>query len=239
MGLTFHQATARATSAANPITTASLTLDTNEKLAVLMIKTVGGTDRSGGAPTFGGQTMTQANSTQKAVSSPEAGCELWYLLDPPTGAQTASIPNEGTLTLYYTVATGKASSTLSGSVVLNGSNGGNATSTNPTPGAIVVTADQALGFAVTAGGWTNFSSATPAGVALSTSDDGAHGGAEQYLNIASGPGSFTLNWTFGTSDDWGAVAAVFSENYRPPAMENYKFPKCASAGIISMSERIR
>lgn len=239
MGLRYGQSLARASAATSPVTTGSITLETNEKVIVLLLKARGGTDRAGGSPTFGGQTMTQANSTQKAATSPEASCELWYLLDPPTGANTASIPNTGSLTLFYTLSTGKASRTNSGLVVLDGSNGGNNTSTNPTPGAVVVTQDEALGFAITAGGWTNYSSATPdIGVAIATTDDGADGGGEQYHNLTTGPGAFTLSWTFGTSDDWGAVAAYFCET-KPPEFQNYQAAKCISAGIISLSERIR
>lgn len=238
MALIFGKNSTRTSAATSPITTASFTIETNEKVLVLMLKAVGGTNRGGGSPTFGGQTMTQANSTQKDASSPEASAELWYLLDPPTGANTASIPNTGSLTIYYTLATGTASSTASGKVALDGANGGNATSTNPTPGAVTVTVAQALGFAIIAGGHVNFSTGTPIASAIATTDDGAHGGGEQYQNVTTGPGSFTLSWTHGTSDDWGAVAAFFRE-IEPPKMENYKGGFDSGSGIISVGEKIR
>lgn len=238
MALTYGKNSTRTSAATSPITTASFTIETNEKVLVLMLKVVGATNRAGGSPTFGGQTMTQANSTQKAAASPEASAELWYLLDPPVGANTASIPNTGSLTIFYTLATADASSTDSGRVALEGANGGNNTSTNPTPGNVTVTVDQAIGFAIAAGGHVNFANGTPDYTQIATTDDGAHGGGEQYRVVTTGPGSFALGWTHGTSDDWGAVAAFFSE-LPPPVMENYKFVECISAGVISLTEKIR
>lgn len=241
MALSFGQATTRASSATNPITTGSITLASNEKIIVLLLKVVGGTNRTGGSPTFGGQTMTQANSTQKAVTSPEASCELWYLLDPPSGANTASIPNAGSLTCFYTLATAEASSSSNGKVSLDNANGGNATSTNPTPGAVQVTTEQTIGFAITAGGWTTWNPSSQVGTIIANTDDGANGGGEQYW-VTTGPGSKTLSWTFGTSDDWGAVAAFFKE-ITPPVMENYKGGirdgDTGDTGIINFTERIR
>lgn len=219
MALTFGKNSTRTSAASNPITTASFTIDSNEKLLVLMLKVNGATNRAGGSPTFGGQTMTQANSTQKAVTSPEASAELWYLLDPPTGANTASIPNTGLLTIFYTLATAKASSTTSGIVVLDGANGGNNTSTNPTPGAVVCTDYGGIGFAITAGGWTSWNG-SPTGTLIANTDDGADGGGEQYF-VVTNPGSKTLDWLFGTSDDWGAVAAFFKESKAAVRFNNY------------------
>ncbi|MEO7397327.1 MAG: hypothetical protein ABIW84_02060 [Ilumatobacteraceae bacterium] len=179
-----------------------------DTVLVLMLKTVGAVDRAGGAPTFAGLTMTQANSTQKAVTSPECGCELWYLLNPRAGANTASIPNTGTKTILYTIATGRAATGKTSA--FDGANGGNATSTNPTPGAVVTTVNGAIGFAITAGGWTTWAPSAQVGTIIANTDDGADGGGEQYLLQAS-LGTSTLSWTFATSDDWGAVSAYFKE----------------------------
>jgi hypothetical protein len=63
-----------ASSAGRSITTASLTINQNEKILVLMITGQSGTSGAGGA-TVGGQTTQQANSTHKATASPEASVE--------------------------------------------------------------------------------------------------------------------------------------------------------------------
>ena len=182
-----------------------------------MLKTTAATDRAGGAPTFAGLTMTQAGTTQKAAASPEAGAELWYLLNPPIGSWTATIPNTGALTIFYTLATGKAKA--GGQSAFDGANGGNGTSTNPTPGAVVTTEDGDIGFAVVATGAQTWAPSAQVGTIIANTDDGATGGGEQY-HLQSAKGSATLSWTFGTSDDWGAVVAYFKE-VPPKNLENY------------------
>lgn len=224
---------ARASSAGNPITTASFTTSALDTVLVLMLKTVGATNRSGGSPTFAGLTMTQANSTQKAAASPEASAELWYLLNPPVGSYAATIPNTGSATIKYTIATGRAASGFKSA--FDGANGGNNTSTNPTPGAVVTTENGDIGFAITAGGWTTWSPSAQAGTVIANTDDGADGGGEQYILQATA-GSSTLNWTFGTSDDWGAVAAYFKEI---PATVSNNYQSIKADSGMSVSEKIR
>lgn len=221
-----------AATTANPITVSQEVLS-GETVFVLMLKVVGATNRAGGAPTWGDDTFTQANTTQKAATSPEASCELWYLLNPLPGTATLTIPNTGALSIYYQVAMARAVS--GGHSAFDGANGGNATSTNPTPGAVVTTQDGDVLFAITAGGWTNVSSATPAQTLISTNDDGAHGCGTQYALQAT-KGSITLNWTFGTSDDWGAVVAAFKE-IAPHNIANLMYPQ--SSGLCVAMERRR
>jgi len=190
---------------------------TGETVLVLMLKIDGNTDRAGGAPSFAGRTMTQASTTQKAASSPEAGCELWYLLSPPVGSNTATIPNTGALNVFYTIATGKAA--LGGKSAFDVAGGANGTSTNPAPGNLTTTQDGDIGFAVVASGAQSWGPSAQAGTVIANTDDGAHGGGEQY-HLQSTLGVANLGWTFGTSDDWGAVAAYFKE-VAPNAINNY------------------
>lgn len=189
-----------------------------------MLKTVGATDRAGGLPAFAGLAMTQAATTQKAAASPEAGCELWYLLNPPVGIWTATIPNTGSLTIFYTLATGKAKP--GGKSAFDGAAGANNTAANPAPGSITTSQDGDIGFAVTAGGWQTWAPSARAGTQIADTDDGAHGGGEQY-HLQATAGAIDLGWTFGTSDDWGAVAVYFKE-VPPNALENYKTVKAES-----------
>lgn len=232
--LRFSQKVARASGSSNPQVTGSITIAANEKIIVLLLKSRGATARTGGAPTLGGLTMTQANSAQGAAASPEAFAELWYYLDPPTGAKTISIPNSGAQTLFYTVVAVKASSSRNGSVYLHASGGDNNTSTNPTPGAVQLAEYYCFGIAITAGGWTTWNPSAQIGTILANTDDGADGGGEQYIEVV-GPASHTLSWTFGTSDDWGAVVAYFAE--KPAvAMQNYLF---GDSNGLSSTEKIR
>lgn len=228
-------AIARTSSAGNPITTASVDTDAFEKVLVLLIKTTGATNRAGGSPTYGGVALTQASTTQKAVTSPEASAEIWYLLDPAVGPATLSIPNTGAATLYYTVLTIRGSSSTNGKVTLDGASGGNATSTNPTPGAVVLDDYGCFGVAITAGGWTSWAPSAQVGTIIANTDDGAHGGGEQYIQNV-GPGSHTLSWTFGTSDDWGAVSAYFTE---VPANTFQNYMAADVTGDMGTGERIK
>lgn len=218
MAHTFGKSTVRTSSAANPITSAAFSIVVGETVLVLLLKVNGATDRTGGAPSFAGLTMTQANITQKAAASPEASCELWYLLNPPIGSWTVNIPNTSALTIFYTLATGKAKP--GGKSAFDAAAGANGTSTNPAPGSITTSEDGCIGFAVVASGATTWTPTAQAGTVIANTDDGAHGGGEQY-HLQPSAGAINLGWTFGTSDDWGAVCAYFKE-VPPNTLENYK-----------------
>lgn len=231
---------ARASSTGNPITQ-SVTIGVDDKVLVVLLKTASATNRAGGALTWGAVTLTQANSTQKAVTSPEASAEIWYLLDPTPGTQTLTIPNTNAATIFRTVVVGQQAG-LSGTTTFVGANGGNATSTNPTPGAVSLPGGgvECLGYAITAGGWTTWAPGSQVGTAIANTDDGAHGGGEQYI-ITIASGNHTLSWTFGTSDDWGAVSAYFS--FTPTAVVYYnQFNNYMGVDVgdgMSTSEKIR
>lgn len=233
MAHTFGKASARTSSTGNPITTASFSIITGETVLVLLLKIDGATNRAGGSPSFAGLNMTQANSTQKAAASPEASCELWYLLNPPIGPFTATIPNTGGLTVFYTLATGKAKA--GGRSAFDVAGGTNGTSANPAPGSVTTTEDGDIGFAVCASGAQTWSPSARAGTQIADTDDGAHGGGEQY-HLQATKGAIDLGWTFGTSDDWGAVCAYFKE-VPPPTLTNYLGIKVGS-GMWS-TEKIR
>lgn len=229
---TIGQLPARASSAANPIT-ASVTVNPGETLLVVMLKVNGGTNRAGGALTWGEFILSQADAVQKAATSPEASTELWYLENPPAGTKTLTIPNTGALTIFRQIAMARAKG--GGLSKFNAAAGSNGTSTNPTPGAIAGCLAGDIVFATVASGATTWAPTAQAGTVIQNTDDGAHGGGTQY-SIRGADGSFTLNWTFGTSDDWGAVAAAFSEV--PPVVFNNYMGVDVGDGM-SCAEKIR
>jgi hypothetical protein len=222
----FGKNSTRTSSAGNPITTASFAIVTGETILVLLLKVVGATNRAGGSPTFAGLTLTQANSTQKAATTPEASAELWYLLNPPIGSWTCTIPNIGALTIFYTLATGKAKA--GGHSAFDVAGGANGTSTNPAPGPVTTTQDGDIGFAVVATGAQTWAPTARAGTQIADTDDGTDGGGEQY-HLQATAAAVDLNWTFATSDDWGAVSAYFKE-VAPHAVNNCMAVK-ADSGI--------
>jgi hypothetical protein len=207
MAHTIGSLPARASGTSNPFVLTQATLN-GETVMVVMLKAAGATDRAGGAPTYAGRTLVQASTTQKAASSPEAGCEFWYLLQPPSGVHNLIIPNTGALTIYYQIGYGRANNGWLS--LFDGASGANATGTNPSPGAITTTAAGDIIFAVCAGGWQDFTTGSTAFTQISENDDGAHGGGSHY-NLQVSAGSITMSWTHGTSEDYGAVAAAFKE----------------------------
>ncbi len=229
MAHTIGSLPARASSAGNPITF-SQAVAAGETVLVVMLKVNGATNRAGGSLTWGEFTLTQANSTQKAAASPEASAELWYLLNAPPGSQTLTIPNSGALTIFYQVGFGKAA--LGGKSQFNAAAGTNGTSTNPSPGAIASCLAGDIVFAVVATGAQTWAPSGRAGTQIQDTDDGADGGGTQY-SLRGSDGSFTASWTFGTSDDWGAVAAAFSE-IPPNRLENYKRVKADSGVSVAV-----
>lgn len=230
MAHTYALGRARASSSSNPITF-SYTVAAGDTVICLLLKGDSGTNRAGGSPTWGSYTFTQRNSTQKAVTSPEASCELWDILNPLPGTATLTIPNTGAIAIKHTVAIGRAAG--GGYSAFDGASGGNATSTNPTPGAVTVTQAGDIGFAIIAGGATTWNPSAQVGTAIANTDDGAHGGGEQYI-LNPSIGSHTLSWTFGTSDDWGAVAAYYKE-IPPRDFQTMKSVRAADG--ISVGER--
>lgn len=223
---------ARGSSAANPITFSHTVLQ-GETVLVLMLKVNGATNRNSGAPTWGSYIFQQANTTQKAAASPEASCELWYILNPLPATATLTIPNSGTLTVFYQPAAGRAVG--GGFSALDVATGASGTSANPAPGSVTTTEDGDIGFAVVATGAQTWAPSAQAGTVISNNDDGAHGGGTQY-HLQATKGAIDLGWTFATSDDWGSVVAYFKEI---PAinMNNYGYVRAGSG--MSVGERIK
>jgi hypothetical protein len=192
---------------------------------VVMLKVDGATDRAGGSLTWGDRTLSQASTTQKAAATPEASTELWYLLNPAPGSKTLTIPNSGALTVFYQVAFGRAAG--GGKSKFNAAVGTNNTSANPSPGAIAGCLAGDIVFSTAASGAQTWAPSAQSGTLIQNTDDGAHGGGTEYsLRVADG--SFTPSWTQ-ASEDWGAVAAAFSE-IAPNGLENYKRVR-ADSGI--------
>lgn len=195
------------TSTSNPLT-GSYTCGAGATVLTVMLKYANSTSRTGGAPTYNGIALTQADITRKAASSPEGCAELWYLLNPPTGSSyTVSIPNSNTKTMVAYVASAKACPGYASALDVAGGNTG--TSTNPTASVTTTVVGDIL-FAVVFNGATTWAPSGRTGTQLYDSDDGAWGGGSQYL-IKTDTGSQAMAWTFGTSDDWGECVAAFKQ----------------------------
>lgn len=211
------------------------TVNPDETLLVVLMKVVGTLNRSGGALTYGGKALTQAGTTQKAASAPEASAELWYLTNPRVGTATLVIPNEfGTQVGFRIVA---AKTPRGYGSVLNAVSGANATATNPAS-SLTISVPDTIAFAVVATGAQTWAPSARTGTLISDHDDGAQGAGFQYLiSVPAPPVPYTqaMGWTFATSDDWGTCAAAFEE--QPPLnLQNYMGGSVVGSGV-SVSER--
>ena len=200
----------RFTGTSNPLTT-SYTCGAGTKLLVLGIvtgATAPVTPRAGGAPTYNGVSLTQADSTRAGDTNPEVSVELWYLLAPPTGsAYTISIPNNNGASLYVQASSWKpASNKVSALDVANG-DASVGTSANPSV-SVTTTADGDVVIGILGDGQDTAPTAVSHTI-LNGTDDGNFSDNNQY-SLQTSAGLITFSWTV-SANDWGAVIAAFKE----------------------------
>lgn len=191
---------------ANPATFA-YTSGAGTTVLVLNLVVVGSTARTGGAPTYNGVAMTQADGTRIAT---ETNTEMWYLLNPPTGsAYTVSIPNTNTGTIHAFTATAKAQSGYTSA--LDVVNGATRTTANPS---VSVTTTTSGNFVTSIVGHGNGSLTGVTGNKTQYGgvwgiDHGAYTSLRMY-ELQATAGATTHTYTVGP-DDWGMVVAAFKQ----------------------------
>ncbi len=230
MAHTFGTSVLARTSAATDPITRSVTLNSADTVLVLVLKVNGATDRTGGAPTYNGVAGTQVDTTQKAVTTPEASVEMWYWTAPTITTADIVIPNTGAATIFSSAHTGRAGAGMTSA--FDDDAGGNATSANPTTGNIVPTVNGAIIFAACASGAQTFAPSARTGTSIYETDDGAHGGAAQYL-LQAVAGTQAMSWTQ-SSDDWGAVGVAFKEIVPPLTHSTSESAKADDGGHVEL-----
>lgn len=176
------------------------------KLLVLSIYNWDGntTARGGTAPTYEGAAMTQAGTGQAGAA--ECYVELWYFLNPTTGAsKTVSVPNTGTINLYCAVSSFIAASTTAtfGTPQQTGTSSDNPSLTinNVPAGGMTI--------AVEGDGYKDPPTAR-SHTSIMEVDRGVWSANLQYGLIAS-LSNVTMSYTFGGSDDVAMIMAAFQE----------------------------
>ena len=196
----------------------SYTCGVGTKLLVLCIAAAETDLRTGGSPTYNDVPMVQADSER--VGSYECTSELWYMLQPPTGAAyNISVPNSArkllrlqaisftnTVNALFDQAVGTNTSSATPSLTIN----------NVPDGAVVV---DSLGHGRVS--VQESQSHTP----VYSNDEGAWVSNAQYT-IKSETGNLTFSYTYSLSDDVAYVMASFKEEAAgisiPVAMHHYK-----------------
>lgn len=202
-------------STSDPVT-GSLLPTSGATLLVATILYSGGADRTGGAPTFGDNTMIQADTARRGNTSPEVSTEMWYLTASAISSASitgswVSVPNGGGVRVVVNLMSALAKpGTTSVLQVTTGSANTGAT-TNPYC-KITTTAGSTIIFESVADGANTWA---PTGrtlnwVNVNDNDIGVYGGGTQYF-ITDTIGVITGSWTFGTGEDWGVVMTAFGE----------------------------
>lgn len=209
----------RFTGSTNPLTSA-YTCGSGATLLVLGIVTGGPIQRSGGAPTYNGVALTQADQTRQYITNPETSCELWYLTDPGTGsALQISIPNPTSLTLHVQASSYIVESGFTSALDVDGGN----TGTSASPSISLTPTENGDVIVGVFGGGEDFIPTGNTGTELNATDNGLYSDSNQFT-LQAIAGAISTGWTTQTygvgvygggiyngDDDWCMCVAAFKE----------------------------
>ncbi len=209
----------RFTGSTNPLTSA-YTCGASAKLFVLGIVTGGSVQRSGGAPTYNGVELTQADETRQYITNPETSCELWYLTEPGvSSAFQISIPNPTSLTLHVQASSYNVASGFTSALDVEGGNTGLSASPSVS---VTPTVNGAVIVGVLGSG-QDYAPVNQSGTELNTTDNGLYSDSNQYALQATAA-AIATDWTtgvygsgvygaglYGGADDWCMCVAAFKQ----------------------------
>ncbi len=160
------------------------------------------TSRTGGVPTYNGVAMTQVGS--EVLNAQEVGAEMWYLINPPTGAAyTISVPNGGGIGIRIYAATFKAGA--GNTSALDVSNSTNVDAANPSL-TLTTTVNGAAVVGILADGLSTVPTAR-SHTLISNADEGQWVNEAQYA-LQANLGLITLSHTIAV-DDVAMIVAAF------------------------------
>lgn len=191
----------RVSATSNPVNV-SITPTSGATVLVLGMQIHETTARAGGAPTFNGETLTQAGSVETAA---ETNCEMWYLINPSIGTYNVIIPNTNSREVRAVASVYKAQ-------------GGYASEFDVTDGNDMVSTDPYITLITTGDGCVivdvvGTGQLTPPSASTHTElysvDNGSDSDSHQY-GLQTSAGEITLGWTE-SLDDWCMIATAFKE----------------------------
>ena len=165
----------------------------------------GTTARTGGSPTYAGSPLTEV-LTQQTVT--ETSIEAWYMLSPPSGSYTLSVPNSGGRTMWVDIASAKSTS-ASLTFALDSTSSSATTAANPGVTITTLVAPTMIWVGVGTGDNTWLPTGL-SGSATYNDDIGNYGGGVQYA-VKETTGAQRISWTDATSDDYNILAVAFKE----------------------------
>lgn len=212
-------------STSNPVTS-SFACVGSTAATILMIVVAGGVARTGGNPTYNGVDLTQIESATKHSSSPETTVEMWYIINPGSGAYTVSVPNAGGVTLSYMMVNLDCYDYSGVELVHSDS----FTGVTTTPWANNYAGHQLMDvrIAMVGAGFDSFSSNGNASPIYKT-DAGSYGFGAQYLEKTWPITNMATYWSNSSSDDWAVITATFRKSTRYNVLQ---VPKVAGYAVL-------
>lgn len=216
---TFDTSAQSARQTSNPATL-SYTAGTGTTVLVVMLAHTQAS-RTGGAPTYNGVAMSQVGG--EVLNAQEVGAEMWYLIDPPTGAAyTISVPNTGSGSIRIYAASFKAQSGYTST--LDVSTTGNTDGSNPSL-TLTTTTDGDAVVDILSDGNTSVPTAR-SHTLINNADEGAWVNEAQYA-LQSTAGNITLSHTI-ANDDVAMIAAAFKEVAKTTTLSTGSDPAVAT-----------
>jgi len=196
--------------------TVSHTNSANATLLVVVLFVNGTTARTGGAPTYAGQALTDSGQGFVFDTGGEAGVEIWYKLDPATGTNTVSVPNTGAVSFDISVM----SFETTGNATFDNSNSATGTSATISLSLTVSSSANLIVGGVGSGDRDVPSAGTGESYNLVHTYDAGNQvwGSEYVLSNSGSP--VTVDFTPARADDWGLIGLSFFEVSTTPASDN-------------------
>lgn len=210
--------------------TVNITIASTARLLVVTRWTNGTTAPTGGVPTANGTSLTDSGAGFVFFSGGECGTQVWYLINPPTGSVTVSIPN--TNTTFGMVVCSSYIPSLGGAEFVNyGSANGDSADPSTT---YSVGYDNCLLFGALASGYRTVPTAGTGYTIVATYDAGNQTwGTERNLDSGTS-GTKTVDFVQ-PSDDWGLIGAAFREVVGAQALTPTAYTNTNSFGAPTVS----
>jgi hypothetical protein len=187
--------------------TVSITIAATAKLLVVTRWTNGITPPTGGSPTANSVTLTDSGQGFVAQAAGECGVQVWYLVNPPTGLVTVSIPNINT-TFGEVVCSSYIPSAGACAYVNSVSTSG--LTQNPST-TYSIGYNNCLLFGALASGDRDVPTAGTNYSLIATYDAGNQTwGTERWLDSGTS-GTKTVSFGTARADDWGLIGVAFRE----------------------------
>lgn len=206
MTWTLDNSAQAATTTNNPATL-SFTCGSGADLLVVVLFVDGTTARTGGAPSYNSEDLTDSGEGFVYFSGGECGVEIWYLAPPSIGGYTISVPNDGSLTIGISAMSFTSSL---GTAAKHASN--SATGETEDPSVVVATT---VANCLMIGGLGSGDRDAPAAGAnytlVHTEDIGNQTWGSEYDLDSGSSGDITVDFDTARADDWGLIGMAFEE----------------------------